>query len=67
MYVATPSGGVALRLRDGRYRLQGSADGRVWHTIGLARDELGELDAFVEGGLRLADDDVLIPPDSGAP
>ncbi len=62
IHVLTPSGAAVIRPSDGRYRIQGGVDGQVWHTIGLARYELGELDEFVEGGLRLADDELLIPP-----
>jgi hypothetical protein len=39
----------------------GDPAGRVAYTIGLARYELGELDEFFEGGLRLRDDEPLIP------
>ena len=61
VYVATPNGAVVFRPRDGRYRSFGDPAGRVAYTIGLARYELGELDEFVEGGLRLSDDERLIP------
>jgi hypothetical protein len=49
------------RPHDGRYRSFGDPAGRVAYTIGLARYELGELDEFIEGGLRLRDDEPLIP------
>ena len=61
VYVATPNGSVVYRPRDGRYRSFGDPAGRVAYTIGLARYELGELDEFIEGGLRLGDDEQLVP------
>jgi WD40 repeat protein/3',5'-cyclic AMP phosphodiesterase CpdA len=62
VYIATPKGALVYRPRDGRYRLQGDPGGRVAYTFGLARYELGELDEFVPGGLRLPDDEPLLPP-----
>ncbi len=32
---------------DGRYKFQGTQSGEFWHTIGLCRFEVGELDAFL--------------------
>lgn len=49
---------------DGRYRIVGDLGGNFWHTIGLHRYEAGELDEFVPGGLRLADDEPLFPLDA---
>jgi WD40 repeat protein len=60
VYVATPTGAVVYRPSDGRYRIQGDPAGRVAYTFGLARYELGELDEFVDGGLRLSDDEPLL-------
>lgn len=51
-----------VRPSDGRHRIHGGVDWRVWYTIGLARYELGELHEFVDGGLQLPDDAVLGPP-----
>jgi WD40 repeat protein/3',5'-cyclic AMP phosphodiesterase CpdA len=61
VYVATPNGAVVYRPSDGHYRTQGDPAGRVAYTIGLARYELGELDEFVEGGLRLPEGEPLLP------
>lgn len=61
VYVAAQEGAVVIRPDDGRYRVQGAAVGCLAYTIGLARYELGELDEFVEGGLRLRDDEALVP------
>jgi hypothetical protein len=61
VYVATPEGAVAYRPGDGRYRIQGDPAGRVAYTFGLARYEIGELDEFVEGGLRLPEGEPLVP------
>jgi WD40 repeat protein len=44
--------------RNGRYKSGGEITGAFWHTVGLVRFEVGQLDEFVPG-LRLADDAVL--------
>jgi hypothetical protein len=61
LYVAAPNGSVVYRPSDCRYRIHGDPAGRVAYTIGLARYELGELDEFVEGCLRLHDEERLLP------
>lgn len=52
---------MVYRLSDGRYRTEGDTAGRVTYISGLARYELGELDEFMEGGLRLREGEPLVP------
>jgi len=48
-----PDGWVAWK-PDGRYNTGGEVRGAFWHTIGLCRFEVGELDEWLPG-LRLTD------------
>ncbi|QFY08453.1 TIR domain-containing protein [Nonomuraea phyllanthi] len=41
--------GWAALAPDGRYKVQGAPAGQFWHVIGMARFELGELDAYLPG------------------
>src|SRR5690606_37120638 len=43
-----PEGWAALA-PDGRYKVQGDPAGQFWHVVGMARFELGELDAYLPG------------------
>ena len=61
VYVETPNGSIVYRPSDGRYRVDGDPAGRVAYSIGLARYERGEMDEFVQDGLRLRDDERLVP------
>ena len=56
---AGPEGWVSYRPATGQYRYGGDVQGRFWHSIGLARYEVGELDAFYPG-LRLAEGEPLV-------
>ncbi|MFI6497673.1 TIR domain-containing protein [Nonomuraea typhae] len=46
--LALPEGWAALA-PDGRYKMEGSVGGQFWHVVGMARFELGELDAHLPG------------------
>ncbi|MEV5324024.1 TIR domain-containing protein [Nonomuraea sp. NPDC052634] len=41
-----PEGWAAIA-PDGRYKVQGEPGGQFWHVVGMARFELGELDAYL--------------------
>ena len=56
---AGPEGWVGYRPATGQYRYGGDLQGQFWHSIGLARYEVGELDAFYPG-LRLAEGEPLV-------
>jgi WD40 repeat protein/3',5'-cyclic AMP phosphodiesterase CpdA len=53
--LSMPEGWV-LFTPDGRYKVSGDIGGALWHTIGLCRFELGELDPYMKKSLRLPDD-----------
>ncbi|MHC4877820.1 MAG: WD40 repeat domain-containing protein [Planctomycetota bacterium] len=55
---ASQDGWVAFR-PDGSYRCGGNPGGSFWHTIGLCRYEIGELDEFMPR-LTISDDEPLI-------
>lgn len=57
-FLPTPDGTAAFT-PDGRYRLQGDIGSRLWHTVGLCRFELGELDPFLPAPLRVPDGERL--------
>jgi WD40 repeat protein len=55
------AGWVAFR-PDGRYKFQGSVGGAFWHTNGLCRFEVGELDAYLP--LRIPEGEPLLQDSS---
>ena len=56
---AGPEGWVSYRPATGQYRYGGDLQGQFWHSIGLARYEVGELDEFYPG-LRLGEGEALV-------
>jgi hypothetical protein len=44
--IGLPEGWAALA-PDGRYKLDGEADGQFWYVIGMCRFEIGELDPYL--------------------
>jgi len=61
--VSLPEGWVAYTPEDGsppgRYKVGGETSGLFWHSIGLCRFEVGELDPYMD--LRVADGEPLVP------
>ncbi|MGD0069041.1 MAG: pentapeptide repeat-containing protein [Streptosporangiaceae bacterium] len=58
--IALPGGGNALLLVDGRYRIDDPGDD-IWWAIKLCRFNPGELDSYVTGMRRIADDEWIFP------
>ena len=58
--IALPGSGNALLLVDGRYRIDDPGDD-IWWAIKLCRFNPGELDPYVTGMRRIADDEWIFP------
>lgn len=59
-WVLLPDGWAAFT-PEGRYKTGGNVKGHFWHTIGLARFEVGELEEFMPG-LRIPDHEPMLRP-----
>ncbi|XXX82611.1 pentapeptide repeat-containing protein [Sorangium sp. So ce134] len=66
MLLVLPGGWAALR-PDGRYRLEGPAEGAFWHTVGLCRFDPGEIDWALPIPLALAENEPLLHSAGAAP
>jgi WD40 repeat protein len=65
-FIPLPEDGYATLLPDGSYKLQGSPGDRLWWAMKLCRFGPGELDPYVPGIRRLADDAPILPGLPGA-